>query len=122
MSKNGFEGSLEEFEKAISLHNSSENKMAVHHANLALESCIKTILGIEKEKPGKLIRKLIDSGTVPIYYKDFLQNFEQVLRVVTVTRNEEKGAGHGQGVSINEIPNKLRIGYSFDLGFARKPY
>ena len=96
LSSQGFEGALEEFQ---------DYKGAIHHANQSLESTIKSILNLKKEKPGKLIRLMIDSAVIPAYYEDFLLNFEQVLRAVNVARNEE--AGHGQGAKIKEVEPEL---------------
>lgn len=90
VSTSGFEGALEEFQKARSHLDSGDTKESVHHANLSLESTMKSILNVEREKPGKLIRLMIDSGIIPSYYDDFLTSFEQVLRSVNVARNQEK--------------------------------
>jgi HEPN domain-containing protein len=103
----GFEGANQEFQEARSYFDSGDFKGAIHHANLALESTMKAVLGIEKEKPGRLIRKMIDSGIIPSYYDEFLENFEQMLRTVNIARNEEKGAGHGQGAEVAQIPSHL---------------
>jgi hypothetical protein len=107
LTTSGFEGAFEEFQKARAHLESSDTKESVHHANLALESTMKALLGIDQEKPGKLIRKMKDSGMIPAYYDEFLDNFEQILRSVNIARNEEKGAGHGQGVKVAEVPAPL---------------
>jgi hypothetical protein len=104
----GFDGALAEFQEARSALSSGDTKGAIHAANLALESCMKCILGVDQEKPGKLIRMVIDSGLVPEYHADFLEAFgEHILRSVPDARNWEKGVGHGQGVSINDPPRSL---------------
>ncbi|MBW2019343.1 MAG: abortive infection family protein [Deltaproteobacteria bacterium] len=103
----GFEGAKQEFQEARSHFDSGDYKGTIHHANLALESTMKSILGIEREKPGKLIRRMIDSEIVPDYYDKFLDNFEQLLRTVNIARNEEKGAGHGQGAEVAQVPAHL---------------
>jgi len=103
----GFEGANQEFQEARSCFDSGDSKGAIHHANLALESTMKAILGIEREKPGRLVRKMIDSGIIPSYYDEFLENFEQMLRTVNIARNEEKGAGHGQGAEVAQVPLHL---------------
>ena len=103
----GFPGAMEEFQKARALLESSDTKESVHQANLALESTMKSILVIGKAKPGQLIRKMIESGIVPDYYDKFLHSFEQILRSVNVARNEERGAGHGQGINVVEVPEAL---------------
>ena len=107
LSTTGFEGAKEEFQEARSHFDSGDYKGTIRHANLALESTMKAILGIEKEKPGKLMRGMIDSGIIPSYYDKFLDNFEQILRTVNIARNEEKGAGHGQGSEIAQVPRHL---------------
>lgn len=103
----GFEGAKEEFQEARSHFDSGDYKGAIRDANLALESTMKAILKIEKEKPGRLIRKMIDSGIVPSYYNQFLDNFEQILRSVNIARNEELGAGHGQGAKVTQVSRHL---------------
>jgi len=81
---------------------------SIRNASLSFESVIKEILGIERAKPGELFRKLIDSGYIPEYYKGFLGDFEKnILRCVSIMRNEEKGVGHGVGFSKNIIPSEL---------------
>jgi len=108
LSIRGFEGALAEFQQARSDLSSGDYKGAMHAANLAVESTMKAILGIDEEKPGRLIRKLIDSGLVPDYHEGFLKAFEEhILRAVPVARNLEKGVGHGQGIDINEPPKSL---------------
>ncbi len=108
LSVQGFEGALAEFQQARSDLSSGDCKGAIHAANLALESTIKAILGVEQEKPGVLIRKLIDSGIVPDYHEGFLKAFEEhILRSVSAVRNFEKGVGHGQGTDVNQPPKSL---------------
>lgn len=104
----GFEGALAEFQHARSDFSSGDYKGAMHAANLAVESTMKAILGIDQEKPGRLIKKVIDSGLVPDYHEGFLKAFEEhILRAVPVVRNFEKGVGHGQGIDVNEPPKSL---------------
>lgn len=103
-----FHGALQEFEKArVHLANGVYDD-AIQNANLAVESTIKEVLGIEKAKPGELFRKLIDSGLIPEYYRGFLKAFEEnILRCVAIMRNEELGVGHGRGPSKNVVPPDL---------------
>jgi len=104
----GFDGALAEFQRARSDLTSGDNKGAINGANLALESTIKSILGIQQEKPGVLFQKLVSSGLIPEYHKDFLRAFEEhILRSVPVARNFEKGVGHGQGAEVNDTPKSL---------------
>ena len=107
LSTQGFDGAVQEFQKARAHIDSNEFKEVIHHANLALESTMKSILGIKQEKPGKLIRLLMDSGIIPSYYDDFLNNFEQILRTVNIARNQEPGAGHGQGAEVASVAPHL---------------
>ena len=103
-----FLGALKEFEQArIDIANGNYNS-AIRNANLSFESVIKEILGLEKAKPGELFRKLMDSGYIPEYYKGFLKDFEKnILRCVSIMRNEEKGVEHGVGFSKNIVPSEL---------------
>ena len=103
----GFEGALKEFVDARTYLSRGENLSAITKANLAIESVIKSILNIEKAKPGELYRKLIDSKIIPEYYKNFLSSFEDILRSIATMRNEEPGAGHGTGTKVNEVPDSL---------------
>jgi len=107
LASTGIEGAKEEFQEARSHFDTGDYKGTIHHANLAIESTMKGILNIEKEKPGRLIRKVIDVGIIPSYYEEFLVNFEQILRSVNIARNEELGAGHGQGAKVSEVPSHL---------------
>lgn len=104
----GFEGALAEFQQARSALSSGDTKGAINAANLTIESTMKAILGVEKEKPGTLIRKLIDSGLVPQYHEGFIKAFEEhILRAVPTARNLEKGVGHGQGIEVSDPPKSL---------------
>jgi hypothetical protein len=107
LAEQDFHGALEEFQKARSYYDAGDFKETVNHANLALESTMKAILGIDREKPGKLIRMMINNGRIPSYYTDFLKQFEQMLRVVNIPRNEELGAGHGQGKEVCDVAPHL---------------
>jgi len=92
----GFAGPLAEFEDALRYHSTGETSAAINTANKALESTIKVVLGVDRAKPGRLIRAVIESELVPQYYQDFLTSFEDILRAVSVERNEP-GRAHGQG-------------------------
>jgi hypothetical protein len=108
ISAHGFEGALREFLEARTNLASGDTKGAIRQANLALESTMKGILGVERAKPGELVRKIIESGMVPDYHDGFLEAFEQhILRSVPIARNEEKGVGHGQGCEVNDPPLSL---------------
>ena len=103
-----FHGALKEFEQARIDFTNKNYEGAIRNANLSFESVIKEILGIEKAKPGELFRKLVDSGYIPEYYEGFLRDFERnILRCVSIMRNDEEGVGHGIGFSENIIPSEL---------------
>jgi len=103
-----FQGALKEFEQARIDFINRNYEGAIRNANLSFESVIKEILSLERAKPGELFRRLIDSGYIPEYYEGFLRDFEKnILRYVSIMRNEEKGVGHGVGFSKNIIPSEL---------------
>jgi Abortive infection C-terminus len=104
----GFEGALLEFEKSRVNLEQGDYQSAIQNANLSVESTIKSVLEIEKAKPGDLYRLLRESKLIPEYYEGFLKAFERhMIRCPAVCRNEEGGAGHGQGPSVNVIPRPL---------------
>lgn len=108
LSIRGFDGALAEFQQARSDLSNGDHKGAIHAANLALESTIKAILGVQHEKPGTLFHKLVESGLIPEYHEGFLKAFEEhIVRSVPTARNFEKGVGHGQGADVNEPPRSL---------------
>lgn len=103
-----FHGALEEFERARVDLSNGYPEGAIQNANLAVESTIKEILGVERAKPGELFSRLIASGLVPEYFKGFLRDFEgSILRCVAVIRNEELGVGHGKGPSRKVVSLEL---------------
>lgn len=103
-----FHGALKEFENARTDLTNGDYKGAIQNCNMAIESTIKGILGIDRAKPGELFRAIIDSGLMPAYLSGFIETFEKhILRCVAIIRNEELGVGHGQGVSVNEISANL---------------
>lgn len=108
LSVSRFEGALAEFLQARSDLSSGDFKGAINNSNLALESTMKVIVGVQEEKPGALLRKLIETRIVPDYHDGFLKAFEEhILRSVPTVRNFEKGVGHGQGKEVNEPPESL---------------
>ena len=108
LSATKFEGALHEFTKARSDLTIGDFHGAIQNANLALESTLKGVLGVARAKPGQLFRAIVDSGLIPEYSSGFLDAFEQnILRLPAIIRNEELGAGHGQGKEINAIPIEL---------------
>lgn len=108
LNQKGFHGALEEFRKARTDLVNGDYTGAIQNANLAFESTMKGILGVERAKPGELYRNIRASGLVPEYFDGFVGDFEKnILRSVTIIRNEEKGAGHGQGAKVHQVPKSL---------------
>jgi hypothetical protein len=100
-------GALEEFHAAVSDLQTGEAKDAVIKAHKSVESVMKTTLGINDHVTfGGLLAKLIDSGLVPEYYKEFLTHFEK-LALGAVKERNRPGTGHGQGASPTEVPRSL---------------
>ncbi len=105
-----FMGALEEFEKARTDIANGEYSDAIYKANKAVESTMKGILGVDKKRPGALFKMIIESGYIPEYYTGFLKDFERnILRCTAIMRNEEKGAGHGQGPDKYQVPESLAV-------------
>ncbi len=103
-----FLGALQEFNKAREALVNGDYEGAIQSANLAVESTIKCILNIQNAKPGELYQKLIQSELIPKYYEGFLKSFEEnILRAVTIIRNQEPGVGHGRGGKIDKVPQSL---------------
>lgn len=103
-----FRGALGEFERARVDLSNGYPEGAIQNANLAVESTIKEILGVERAKPGELFHRLLASDLVPEYFKGFLKDFEgSILRCVAIIRNEELGVGHGKGPSRKVVPLEL---------------
>ena len=100
-----FEGPLQEFLEARSSLTSGDSKEAIRQSSLALESTMKGILEVDMGKPDELIRKIIATRMIPEYAKGFLTALrEHILKSPITIRNNEKGAGHGQGVEVNDTP------------------
>ncbi|MCD6093282.1 MAG: abortive infection family protein [Candidatus Omnitrophica bacterium] len=91
----GFEGALEEFEKAIISFRKRDLSTAIHNANNAFESTLKAITGIKEGDANKLIKRLIKNQLIPNYYVGFIESFTKILHGLPITRN--KMGGHGQG-------------------------
>jgi len=101
----GFEGPLREFAEARSALLDGRNRDAVVAANNALESVIKALLHLGRERPGRLIRRLIESGLVPHYHEGFLDSLDKILYSVLAVRSQP-GAAHGSGGEVQEIPRE----------------
>lgn len=100
-------GALEEFQEAIQDLQSCETKDAVVKAHKSVESIMKTALGTDEHLTfGKLLSKLIASGIMPEYYKDFLVHFEK-LALGAVKERNRPGTGHGQGSLPKEVQRNL---------------
>ncbi len=100
-------GALEEFQEAINDLVSGERKDAVVKAHKSVESTMKTVIGTSEHLTfGQLLERLIGSGIIPEYYKEFFKHFERLALGVVKERNLP-GRGHGQGRSVTEIPSSL---------------
>jgi len=104
---NEFHGALDEFLRARSAFMEKDFKEVILLANHALESTLKAVLGLQRKKPGELIKKACHGGLVPSYYDGFLNTLYDFLSIVPMTRDNEAGAGHGQGKEVAVIPPAL---------------
>lgn len=102
-----FIGPLKEFLKAREDFINEDYKNSIANSSKALESTMKSILKIDNARPGELIRKIIDSKIIPDYFNDFLNSFKNILKIVLDIRNNEKGAGHGQGNKVFIVPKEI---------------
>jgi HEPN domain-containing protein len=100
----GFEGPLREFADARSALMDGRADEAVVDANKSLESVIKALLGIDREMPGRLLRRLIESGRVPEYHQGFLESLDKIMYSVVAARSEP-GRAHGTGEKPRELPH-----------------
>lgn len=106
----GFDGALNEFEDALVEYSKEEYKDAIHKANKAYESTLKTILDLKNVSYGNndnipaLVEKirnrtdLIDSNLLTIF-----ESFWSVLQRGPPNIRNIRGIGHGQGASVKEI-------------------
>ena len=101
LASEGFDGPLQEFEKALTAHSNGEYRDSIIYAGNAFESTLKAILDIQHAKPGELIRFIIDSGLIPDHQGAFLSTVESLLSMVVKERSQP-GHAHGQGRSIVE--------------------
>ena len=99
----GFDGPLKEFSDARSALVDGNNRDAIVAANNALESTIKALLGVKREKPGRLIARLVKSGLIPSHYDGFLDSLDKILYTVLVERSEP-GRAHGSGKQHEDVP------------------
>jgi len=100
-------GALEEFQGAVRDLQAGECKDAVIEAHKSVESVMKTALGISDHVTfGALLSRVIESGLVPEYYKEFLTHFEK-LALGAVKERNRPGTGHGQGSLPTEVPQSL---------------
>ena len=97
----GFDGPLQEFERALEDYRNGEYGDAVTYAGKALESTLKALLNIQTARPAKLIRSIVDSGLIPNHQGEFLSTFKSLLDLV-VTERSQPGHAHGQGVKVVE--------------------
>lgn len=102
-----FAGALEEFSEAVSCLTDGQTKNAIVNAHKSVESVMKTCLGTQEHLPfGKLLQRLIKSGMIPNYYKEFLTHFEK-LALGAVKERNLPARGHGQGPEPTKVPKSL---------------
>jgi hypothetical protein len=100
-------GALEEFQAAVQDLQAGDTKDSVVKAHKSVESVMKTALATTDHLTfGALLARLIDSGLVPEYYKEFFIHFEK-LALGAVKERNRPGTGHGQGQASTEVPRSL---------------
>ena len=99
-------GVLDEFNEALQHLSAGRYKEAVVSAHKSVESVMKVVLGVEKGRFGQLLRELVNSEVIPLYYEEFYKHFEKLALGVVKERNRE-GRGHGQGAKIKPIDRTL---------------
>jgi len=102
-----FSGALEEFTESVSCLTDVRTKEAIVNAHKSVESVMKTCLKTKEHLTfGKLLEKLIKSGIIPDYYKEFLIHFEK-LALGAVKERNLPARGHGQGHEPTQVPKSL---------------
>ena len=101
-----FPGPQQELLEAQNELSAGDGAQAIQLAHRALESTMKCVLGVDRQKPGELLRNLIDSELIEDYHTGFLKALEQLIYGLTKERSEP-GRAHGQGKDIVEVPNSL---------------
>lgn len=106
-----FVGPLDEFKRALDDYRNEKYSDAIHKANNAYESTLKTILNLKmisfdpsKEKIHTLVQKIQDeTDIIDSSFKALVSPFLSVLKVgPNIIRNME-GVGHGQGHDVKEM-------------------
>jgi hypothetical protein len=99
----GFEGALEEFNRARNELAGDNVKGAILNACKSLESVLKAALQTDTGTAKVLINKLVDEGFYDGLPEEISRAFgDQVLMALPFIRN--RLAGHGQGNSIVDVP------------------
>jgi len=100
-------GGLEEFQGALQDLQSGETKDAIIKAHKSVESVMKRALNVNEHLTfGSLLARLVESGLIPEYYREFLVHFEK-LALGAVKERNLPGRGHGQGIVRAEVPRSL---------------
>jgi len=100
-------GALEEFQSAIQDLQAGETKDAIVKAHKSVESVMKVALQTQDHLTfGRLLADLIKSDIIPEYYEEFLKYFEKIALGAVKERNLP-ARGHGQGLSVVEVPRSL---------------
>ena len=99
----GFEGALDEFNKARNALTSGEIRDAIHKACQSFESTLVTITGQEKGAVGNLLQEFVKAKYCNDLPKEAKTAFvKNVLPALGIMRN--KLGGHGQGTDVVEVP------------------
>ncbi len=107
MTEGAVAGAQDEFQTAVAALQQGEHKRSVTEAHKSVESVMKTVLGVRDHQTfGSLLSKLLKSGTVPEYYREFLLHFEKIMLGAVKERNQP-GTGHGQGTDLREVDRSL---------------
>jgi hypothetical protein len=119
MYANGYEGALDEFQRALQYYRQGADHYAdcLTNCGKALESTLQKIIELRKwEMPGKAkfdssFTEVKKKGLFPPFLGSHLEELKKFLQTVTIIRNE---SAHGSGAVPNEVPDHL-VAYQIHL-------
>jgi len=120
MFANGYEGALDEFQRALQYYRQGADHYddCLTNCGKALESTLQKIIELRRwEMPGKakfdsLFAEVRDKGLFPSAIGSHIAELKKFLQAVAVIRNEE--GAHGAGSVPNEVPDHL-VAYQIHL-------